>query len=390
MSRLEELINKLCPDGVEYKKLSEVVIYDGLKQISAKDLEKIIDNTGNIKLLPSSRNYDWVCSNVPKEYSQYVYDEEVITVGRARNANTKYCNGKFISAQNHIIRSKDKSFLRVKYLYYFIKSNETLFYETEGSYPIFTKSIFMSLEIPVPPLPIQEEIVRILDSFTELTARKKQYEYYRDELIEKTEGRKAKLIDMLIQPVTDGPHTTPKLFSTGVPFVSATAIYDGKVHLSDAKGFISYEFDKECSKKYKPTKNDVFMVKSGSTTGKVAFVDFDESFNIWSPIAAMRTNKDNLPRFLFHLLHTSKVQEQVLERMSHGSQPNLSMRVMEKFDVCIPSLSEQQRIVDILDRFDTLCNDISTGLPAEIEARQKQYEYYRDKLLTFKRLEVNK
>ena len=108
------------------------------------------------------------------------------------------------------------------------------------------------------------------------------------------------------------------------------------------------------------------MVKSGSTTGKVAIVDFDEDFNIWSPIAAMRTNGDNHPRFLYHLLKSKAIQTQVLKKASHGSQPNLGMRELEKFIVHIPSLFEQQRIVGILDRFDALCNDLTMGLPAEI------------------------
>ena len=190
---------------------------------------------------------------------------------------------------------------------------------------------------------------------------------------------------MLCQPITDGPHTTPTLVKEGIPFISATAVYDGKIHLNDAKGFISKDFDLECCKKYKPQKNDVFMVKSGSTTGKVAYVDTDIRFNIWSPLAAMRTNKNNSSRFLYHLLQTSNIQKQVQEKMSHGSQPNLSMRVLESFSVTIPSLEQQNKIASILDKLDTICNDIFSGLPAEIEARQKQYEYYRDKLLTFKR-----
>ena len=168
--------------------------------------------------------------------------------------------------------------------------------------------------------------------------------------------------------------------------MSATAVWDGKVHFEKAQGFITKEFDAECAKKYKPKRNDVFMVKSGSTTGKVAFVDTDEDFNIWSPLAAMRADNEITARYIYHFLQTPSAQNMVLTRMSHGSQPNLSMRVLEQFDVKIPPIEEQERIVRLLDRFDVLCNDISAGLPAEIEARQKQYEYYRDKLLTFKEL----
>ena len=193
-----------------------------------------------------------------------------------------------------------------------------------------------------------------------------------------------KLIDLLSQPITDGPHTTPKFYNEGVPFVSATAIHEGRVHLSEAQGLISEEFDIECSKKYKPRKHDVYMVKSGSTTGKVAYVDFDDNFNIWSPLAAMRASNPITARYIYHLLQTRSVQEMVLSRMSHGSQPNLSMRVLEQFDIKIPSFEDQKRIVNILDKFEHIANNTFAGLPAEITARQKQYEYYREKLLTFK------
>ena len=153
------------------------------------------------------------------------------------------------------------------------------------------------------------------------------------------------------------------------------------------RGYITEEFDQECCKKYKPQKHDVYMVKSGSTTGKVAYVDTDIRFNIWSPLAAMRVNENNSSRYLYHLLRTEYIQRQVKAKSSHGSQPNLSMRELEQFNVTVPPLPEQRRIVAILDRFDALCNDLTSGLPAEIAARQKQYEYYRDKLLTFKKRE---
>ena len=141
-----------------------------------------------------------------------------------------------------------------------------------------------------------------------------------------------------------------------------------------------------CAKKYKPAFNDVYMCKSGSTTGKVAINDTDKDFNIWSPLAAMRVNSNNSARFLYYLLQTDNVQTQVAINASHGSQPNLSMRKLEQFIVSVPSLTEQQRIVTILDKFEALINDQTASLAAEMKARHQQYEYYRDKLLTFKEL----
>ena len=126
------------------------------------------------------------------------------------------------------------------------------------------------------------------------------------------------------------------------------------------------------------------MVKSGSTTGKVALVDTDDNFNIWSPLAAMRTSNEVTAKYVYQLLQTTAVQQQVQTRMSHGSQPKLSMRALEQFDVNIPSLAEQGRIVSLLEKMDLITNNLYVGLSTEIEALQRRYEYYRDKLLTFK------
>ena len=272
--------------------------------------------------------------------------------------------------------------------------------QQKGSIPAVSKKQVEQFRIPLPPLPVQQEIVRILDNFTELTAelnknleeelaaRQKQYEHYRDELLRQgTITHYGKIIDMLVQPITDGPHTTPTLVEKGIPFLSAEAVFDGRIHFNKKRGFITEEFDSECCRKYKPQRDDVLMVKSGSTTGKVGYVDTDERFNVWSPLAAMRVNAKNSPRFLFHLLQSEHVQKQVRTKASHGSQPNLSMRALEQFDVPIPSFDVQEEIAAVLDNLDALCNDLASGLPAEIATRQKQYEYYRDKLLTFKELE---
>lgn len=280
--------------------------------------------------------------------------------------------------------------IQTKYIYYFLTNIQDYIYSTKkgGGVPHVHISSIENVSVPVPPLPVQREIVRILDNFTELTAeltaRKQQYAYYRDKLLTpRTDYRHVKIIDMLKQPITDGPHTTPELMEYGIPFLSVEAVFDGKIHFEKRRGNITPEFDAECCKKYKPQKHDIFMVKSGSTTGKVGYVDTDERFNIWSPLAAMRVNSENSSRYLFHLLQSKMVQQQVVAKASHGSQPNLSMRALEQFDVVIPPLDIQLRLANVLDNFDAICTDLNIGLPAEIEARQKQYEYYRDKLLTF-------
>lgn len=401
MSKLDELIKKYCPDGVEYKNLHDICEIRGRIGFRGYTKQDVVaEGEGAISLSPSNILNGEISFNKCTYISWSKYEEspeikaEINDILFCKTASVgktalikKLPKEATINPQLVILKNIS---CNASYLSYVLKTN---FFQEKinkikglGTVPTISQKELSLLSIPVPPLPVQEEIVRILDSFTELTARKQQYEYYRNLLIEKTEGIQGKLIDMLAQPITDGPHTTPKLFETGVPFVSATAVYDGKVHLSDMKGYISKEFDEECAKKYKPRRNDVFMVKSGSTTGKVAIVDFDDDFNVWSPLAAMRTNDKCSPRYLYHLLQTTDIQNQVVERISHGSQPNLSMRVLEQFDVKIPTLEVQNEVAEFLDKMDVICSDMFSGLPAEIVARQKQYEYYRDKLLTFKQL----
>ena len=122
---------------------------------------------GNVKLLPSSKNFDWACA-YDEITKAYVNEAEVITVGRARNANTKYCNGKFIASQNHIIESYDKKCIDTKFLYFFILQNDTRFYSAESTYPMFTKMDFDDLNLHYPIVKEQNKVTALLDCLDDL------------------------------------------------------------------------------------------------------------------------------------------------------------------------------------------------------------------------------
>ena len=407
MSKLDDLIQKLCPDGVEYKPLSEIFNTRNGYTPSKKEknfwengtvpwfrMEDIRENGG---ILDHAMQY--VSINAIKgdpfpensiivATSATIGEHALITVPSIANQRFTYL----------MVKEQYKDDYDPKFLYYYCFKLDEYCKEclNQGNFASVDMKKFAKFQFPRLPIEIQREIVRMLDSYTEsvvelqrqltaeLTARKTQYAYYRDSLLSmKSQWYHVKIIDMLSQPITDGPHTTPQFVQNGVPFISVDSIWDGKIHFEKMRGYITEAFDEECCKKYKPQKNDVYMVKSGSTTGKVAFVDTDIRFNIWSPLAAMRVNEQNSARFLFYLLQTEKVQKQVKAKASHGSQPNLGMRELEQFEVDVPPLDVQNRIVEVLDNFEKICSDLNIGLPAEIEARQKQYEYYRDKLLTF-------
>ena len=200
MSKFDELLKKLCPDSsltfdnkVEWKPLCEVVKINAYKQIGAKQLIELVSSNGKIKLLPSSNNYDWyadeaTCKNL-------ICDGEVITMGRARYANIKYWKGKFISSNNIIIQSIDSKKILTRFVYHFVCNKSNEIYVPTSTYPKFENNLFNNLQIPIPPLSIQEKIVNVLDNFekicsdlqiglpAEIEARKKQYEYYRNKLL---------------------------------------------------------------------------------------------------------------------------------------------------------------------------------------------------------------
>lgn len=388
MSRLEEMIQKLCPDGVGYKKLGKIA--------------EVGTGSSNGNEAADDGMYPFfIRSQTIKFKNDFEYDDEAIIIPGEGGIGEifHYVDGKYALHQRVYRIHFTTDEVKTKFAYYYMQAYFKPFIMKRAVSATVTsirKPMIEEFAVPIPPLPVQVEIVRILDHFaqlaselaSELAARKSQYQYYRDNLMQNVRGEKIRIIDMLAQPVTDGPHTTPAFVEAGVPFISVDAVWDGKIHFENMRGYITEEFDLECCKKYKPQKHDVYMVKSGSTTGKVAYVDTDMRFNIWSPLAAMRVNDKNSSRYLYHLLQTKSIQEQVKAKSSRGSQPNLSMRVLEQFQVKVPPLPEQKRIADILDRFDTLCHDQTVGLPAEIEARRRQYEYYRDKLLTFKEKEA--
>lgn len=163
-------------------------------------------------------------------------------------------------------------------------------------------------------------------------------------------------------PVTDGPHETPEFVPDGVPFVSVESVWDGKVHLSSMRGFISNDQYDVYSKKYLPRENDVLIVKSGSTTGKVAIVDFNDKFNVWSPLAAIRSDPTKaVPKFVFYAMCSEYFQSLVRVFWSFGTQPNIGMEVIENLPIVLPPLADQRHIAAFLDcesaKIDTLIGE---------------------------------
>jgi len=152
-------------------------------------------------------------------------------------------------------------------------------------------------------------------------------------------------------PITDGPHETPEILDEGIPFISAEAIKQNQIDFDKKRGFISIDDHLKYSQKYKPKRNDIFMIKSGATTGNLAIVETDEEFNIWSPLAVVRVHQQKAnARFVLSVMNSNEFQTSVQLFWSFGTQQNIGMNVIENLVVPLPPIQEQQTITEFLDR----------------------------------------
>ncbi|EFA7452526.1 restriction endonuclease subunit S [Escherichia coli] len=265
--------------------------------------------------------------------------------------------------------------------------------------PTLDAIVVNKLLIPIPcpenpekSLAIQSEIVRILDTFTALTAeltaelnmRKKQYNYYRDQLLSFKEGEVEWKALEEVSDIYDSLHQTPQYSKNGLSMIRVTDIKNGYIDLKNTlkvnDGIFSI-----FTKKYLPQKNDLVMSRVGSY-GNVGIIPTDNSACMGQNTVVIHPYINN--RYLFYILTSSIGQDFIEKNVGGGSQKTLSLKSIKSIPIPLTGESEQSKIVSILDKFDTLTNSITEGLPREIELRQKQYEYYRDLLFSFPKPET--
>lgn len=409
MSRLEELINELCPDGVEYKKISAIFdVFNGMTGVSLKWKEN--GNCQFIDYMNVYKNNKVDINNTPYatvnnlNQNQLMQKDILITTASelpeecAISAVIEDKIKENIFLDDHLfgLRLKNNYYnlINTTYVNYYMNTlryRKEVLKKVKGVTRFFVSpNDIVKIEIPIPPLQVQEEIVRILDNFTELTNeltnelefRKKQYEWYKDDLF-KCYSKSCKYLKLEnIAKIYDGTHSTPSYQETGIPFVSVENIKN----LNGTSKFISKDaFEKF---KIKPKTNDIFMTRIGSV-GECSLVLDNNPLAYYVSLALIRVNETIvLPKYIKYYIESSFGKKELSKRILHNAVPiKINKDDIGKIHVFYPTLEEQQRIVDILDKFDAYCNDLTQGLPAEIELRKKQYEYYRDRLLTFKRLE---
>ena len=205
----------------------------------------------------------------------------------------------------------------------------------------------------------------------------KPYPTYRDSGIEwlgaVPEGWEVLPIKFIVEiPVTDGPHETPEFINDGIPFVSAEACSSGKINFDKIRGFISSEDHLRFSRKYKPKVGDVYLIKSGATTGVSTIVEDSREFNIWSPLAVIRCNETSNPYFLLNFLRSRQFQDAISMYWSFGTQQNIGMNVIENIFITRPPLRDQHSIANFLD-------DKTSKIDALIEKKQHLTQLLKEK-----------
>lgn len=396
MTKLEELINEVCPDGVEYKKLADVCNFNRGTSLVSKNAK-----SGDIPVISGGQK--------PAFYHNVANRTGTTITVAGSGAYAGYVSiwyEPIFVCDAFSVEPKNADELDIKYLYHYLTNNQNKIYnkKTGAGIPHVHGKDIAKFSIPLPSLYIQSEIVHILDSFTlltaeltaELTARQKQYAFYRDYLLDFSNEDVTKKIpdidcsnveykrlgDIATAIYRGAGIKRDEVTETGIPCVRYGEIYT--TYNVTFNNCVSHtDEDKIQNKKYFEH-GDVLFAITGESVEEIAkscvYLGHDKCL-AGGDIVVLKHNQN--PKYMAYVLSTTNAQSQkskgkVKSKVVHSSVPAISDIIIP-----IPPLAEQEKIANMIERFDHLCNDISNGLPAEIEARKKQYEYYRDTLLSF-------
>ena len=408
MSKLDELLRELCPDGVEYKKLGEIATISRGGNFQKKDFltegvpcihyGQIYTKYG----LFADKTFTFISEECAIKQKMAQPNDIVMAVTSENIEDVCKCLAWLgdepvaVSGHSAIIHHNQNA----KYLVYYFHSQ--MFFAQKRKLAHGTKVIevtpdaLANITLPVPPAEIQHEVVRMLDSYTEsvvelqrqltaeLAARKTQYSFYRDKLLTFNTPVEWKPMEKEFPFIRNGfvGTVTPYFTSEeqGVRYLEGTNIHDGVISDNEII-YVSKEFHQKHIRN--ELKNgDILMVQSGHV-GECAVVDDKYAGANCHALIIMSNAGHCNSRFVMHYLRSTEGKSKLKKITTGGTVKHILASNMKKFMIPVPPLDVQSRIVNVLDNFEKICSDLNIGLPAEIEARQKQYEYYRDKLLTF-------
>ena len=419
MSKLDELIRELCPDGVEYKTLGEIAV-DIYRGAGITRDQVTVDGTPCVRYGEIYTTYGvWFDKCVShtdeakltsKKYFEYG-DVLFAITGESVDDIAKCCayigHEKCLAGGDIVVLKHNQD---PKYLSYVLATTDARQQKSKGK--VKSKVVHSSvpaireIKVPIPPIEIQREIVRILDDYTEnivelqnqltaeITARQKQYEFYRDKLLtfDVLRGGTIDFNREILCRIADlgkwSGGKTPsmaekKYWESGtIPWVSSKDVK--QPILSDTIDHITNAAVDEASMTVYPAGSVAIVTRSGILrhTFPVTYIPFETTVN--QDIKILVTKEGISSRYVSHALQAYGESIRRTTKKQGGTVDSLDFQKVLAYKIPVPPLDVQNRIVNVLDNFEKICSDLNIGLPAEIEARQKQYEYYRDKLLTFK------
>ena len=414
MSKLDELIKELCPNGVEYKRLGEVIHRHSEKP----------KNT-NIKLVYTvSKDYGiiesleyWKKANSEKTVNYQMYSEDTSNYNVIRKNMFAYNPARLnigsigcllekqegLLSPMYVIFKIDETQLLPRYVLYYLKSPKILALidskKENGARFRFDFKNWNRIFIPVPPLEIQKEIVRILDNFLdiiselikELTARKKQYSWYRDYFLKFENKIKIVKLGELFD-FKNGINKEKSSFGKGTPIINYVNVYKkNKIYFEDLQNLVETTSDELT--RYKVKRGDVFFTRTSETIEEIGFTsvlleDIENCVFSGFLLRARPLTDLLLPEYCAYCFSTSSIRNAIIRKSTYTTRALINGTSLSQIEIPLPPLEVQKRIVEVLDNFEKICNDLNIGLPAEIEARQKQYEYYRNIFLTFNNEEI--
>ena len=394
MSELQELIQKLCPDWVDYKKLGDIQVSIMQRGTS---LTKNNSTEGAYPVISGGRVPAFYCDKFNRE------GETITVAGSGAGAGyVQYWNESIFVCDAFSIKGCEN--VSTKYLYYCLTNVQDKIYATKkgGGVPHVHISSIENFLIPIPHPAIQEEIVKILDRFAdyaaelqaELQARKEQYEYYRNKLLmfDKIGGDTQSVTWLKMSEI--GTFIRGKRFvrtdivSNGVPCIHYGDMYTYYgLYATQSKGRLRSEL---ASKMRYAQKNDVVIVAAGENKEDIgvglAWLG-DEPAAVHDACFIFRS--DLYPQYVSHYLRSNYYHKQIVKYVSEGKICSISAKGLGNAIIPIPAHEEQVRIATLLNNFDALVGDLTKGIPAEMVAVQEQYEYYRNKLLSFPRIQIS-
>lgn len=390
MSKIDDLINKLCPDGVEYYSVKEFIKSKVIFTVTPSFKIKRNDykKTGLTPIISQEIEY---ISGYCNKNDVKIMQREYVCFGD-HSENVKYVDFAFVQEEGGLkIICTDKSKLIIKYFYYSVLN----FYKRHNNYERHFK-YFCDTIIPIPPLEIQREIVRILDSYSEkntqlieelyaeMDLRKKQYEYYRDMLLNFDDSVEWWTLGEIATEFYRGSGIKrDELTENGTPCIRYGEIYTTYgVHFNEC---VSHTDENNIKSKKYMEYGDILFAITGESVEDIAKSTAylgTEKCLVGGDIVVMKHQQN--PKYLSYALSTTNAKIQKSKGKAKNKVVHSSVPAIKEIKIPVPPIEEQERIVKILDRFDSLFNDLTSGIPAEISVRQKQYEYYRDKLLHFK------